>query len=444
MFDFANASALKTERIAQEIASWPSAVAARLDRDWEVWARDDQLPPAPLAEGRDWRTWLFLGGRGAGKTRAGAEWVRALALGLPPFATEPARRLALIGETAHDVRSIMVEGISGILSVHADDERPAFSPARGTLKWANGAIAQVISAETPDALRGPQFHAAWCDELAKWRRPDEVWDMLQFGLRLGSAPKVLVTTTPRPIQLLKRLLEDPETVVTRAATEANAANLAPGFVAQMRRRYGASLLGRQELNGELIASGAGALWRENWISEHRVASVPAELGRTVVGVDPPVTSHERSDACGIIVAARGVDGRAYVLADRTIQGRSPDTWARAAVAAFRDFEADRIVAEVNQGGDLVETILRQAAPDVPLKKVRATRGKWLRAEPVAALYAEGRVSHVGSFAELETQMLAFGSTGRTGSRSPDRLDALVWALTDLVLDAPAKPTVRRI
>ncbi|MEM7775764.1 MAG: terminase family protein [Pseudomonadota bacterium] len=439
----ANASGPTAEALKAEIAGWPAETFARILQDWEVWARDDQLPPACTANGAPWRTWLFLGGRGAGKTRAGAEWVRALALGLAPFSDLPASRMALIGETAHDVRSVMIEGESGVLSVHSDEERPDFVASKGTLTWPNGVVAQVISAETPDALRGPQFHAAWCDELAKWRRPAAVWDMLQFGLRLGHAPRALVTTTPRAIPLLRQLMDDPATVVTHARTEANAANLAPGFVDQMRNRYGGSLLGRQELDGELIAVQIGALWREDWITSHRI-SKPPELCRIVVGVDPPVTAHAASDACGLVVVGRGIDGRAYVLADRTVQGRTPDVWARAAVAAYRDFEADRVVAEVNQGGDLVESVLRQAARDVPLRKVRATRGKWLRAEPVAALYAEGRVAHVGHFGALEAQMLTFGSEAGTATRSPDRLDALVWALTDLVLDAPATPTVRRI
>ncbi len=442
----ANGSGTTSTDLQAAISQWPSHYAARLAHDWEIWARDDQLPPPDATGETPWRTWAFIGGRGAGKTRAGAEWVRAMALGRRPFCELPAKRIALIGQTAADVRNVMIEGVSGLLSVHPPHERPAFMRARGVLEWPNGAIAQVISAETPGALRGPQFHAAWCDELAKWRQPEAVWDMLQFALRLGNSPRALVTTTPRPIPLLTQLLAQADTVVTRAATDANAANLAPDFVVQMRKRYGSSLLGRQELDGELIADTSGALWQREWIEHHRLPDAPEALTRIVVGVDPPVTAHAKSDACGIVVAGLALDGRAVVLADRTLQGRAPDTWARAVVAAYRDFAADRIVAEVNQGGDLVESVIRQTDANVPIRKVRATRGKWLRAEPVAALYAEGRVAHVGDLAALETEMLRFGTgqSGGTGGRSPDRLDALVWALTELVLDAPSPPHVRRI
>lgn len=438
----ANEWQLTIEALDHVLSALSVADLLAFERDWEIWARDEQLPPQCDDPTVSWRTWLFLGGRGAGKTRAGSEWVRALALGQAPFATEPARHIALVGETASDVRSVMIEGVSGILSVHAREERPKYLVSQGRLVWANGSVAQVISAETPDALRGPQFDAAWCDEIAKWRRPDHVWDMLQFGLRLGTAPRALVTTTPRPLPFLTQLMDDAGTVVTRASTEANADNLAPGFIAAMRKRYGGTALGRQELDGEVVETAEGALWRQAWIDEGRVLEA-AGLARIVVGVDPPVTSHARSDACGIVVAGRSRDGRAYVLADRTLQGRSPDVWASAVIAAYRNFEADRIVVEVNQGGDLVESVLRQVSPNVPIRKVRATRGKWLRAEPVAALYAEGRVAHVGRFEALEAQMLAFG-TGIDPARSPDRLDALVWALTDLVLEAPSQPHVRRI
>lgn len=442
----ANDCRLKTDDLLAGLRHLPPGEAEALLHDWQIWARDDQLPPPPRSgqAGGDWRTWLFIGGRGAGKTRAGAEWVRALALGLAPFTDAPARRIALIGETVGDVRAVMIEGVSGLLAVHPPHQRPEFVSSQGLLRWPNGSIAQVFSAETPDALRGPQFHAAWCDELAKWRRAEEVWDMLAFALRLGTAPRTLVTTTPRPVPLLKRLLAETATVVTRARTDANAANLAPGFVETMRARYGNSLLGRQELDGDLIEARSGALWQEAWIAQHRSPLQVCELQRIVVGVDPPVTAHAGSDACGIVVAGLGRDGRAYVLDDRTVQGRTPDVWASAAIAAYRDHAADRIVAEVNQGGDLVETILKHADAGVPVKKVRATRGKWLRAEPVAALYAEGRVSHAGHFAALEAQMLAFGAAGTSTGRSPDRLDALVWALTELMIDAPRTPTVRRI
>lgn len=414
-----------------------------LGLDWQVWARDDQLPPeAGDSEGQPWRVWLILGGRGAGKTRAGAEWVKAKALGLPPIGREAARRIALVGETMADVRRVMIEGASGILAVHDDATRPHYEVSKGEVIWPNGAIAQVFSAEAADGLRGPQFDAAWCDELAKWREAEAAWDMLQFALRLGPAPQVCVTTTPRPLPLLRTLLDDRATMVTRARTADNAANLAPSFVAEMARRYAGSVLGRQELDGELIDEAAGSLWRRDWIESRRVATVPVELVRVVVAVDPPVTATAASDACGIVVAGRGEDGRAYVLADGSLQGREPQVWARAAVAAYRTHMADRVVAETNQGGDLVVAILKQVDAAVPVRQVKATRGKWVRAEPVASLYAEGRVSHAGHFEVLEDQMCALTVDGLARGRSPDRLDALVWALTDLMIDTEACPKVR--
>ena len=429
--------------LSEALALSPLLYLRLLASDWTLWARDDQLPPDTDADATPWRTWLLLGGRGAGKTRAGAEWVRAQALGLAPLAELPARRIALVGETLGDVRAVMVEGVSGLLAVHADDEQPRYEPSKAQIIWPNGAIAQLFSADDPDSLRGPQFDCAWCDEIAKWRYGERAWDMLQFALRLGNHPRQVVTTTPRPLPLLKRIIADPGTVTVRARTIDNADHLAPTFVDDIRRRYSGSVLGRQELDGEIIEDVAGALWRRDWIEQMRVAAAP-ELGRIVVAVDPPVTATAASDACGIVVAGLGPDGRAYVLADRSVQGREPPVWARAAVAAYKDFAADRIVAEANQGGDLVGVILAQIDRHVPVSLVRATRGKWVRAEPVAALYAEGRVAHAGTFAALEAEMLAFGADGRVAGRSPDRVDALVWALTELILDAPPRPAIRSL
>lgn len=417
--------------------------------DWQVWARDDQLPPIETADGGAWRVWLILGGRGAGKTRAGAEWVRAKALGLAPIADKPAGRIALIGETIGDVRRVMIEGVSGLISVHSEDERPRYEVSKGQLIWPNGTVAEIFSAESPDGLRGPQFDAAWCDELCKWRNGEATWDMLQFALRLGEMPQAVLTTTPRPLPLLKTIMADAATVVTRASTADNADNLAPSFVSEMQRRYAGTVLGRQELQGEVIEDLSGGLWRRDWIEDERVEAA-AELRSVVVAVDPPVTATAASDACGIVVAGLGVDGRVYVVDDRTLQGREPNVWARAVRSAYGDHSADRVVAEVNQGGDLVVTVLKQIDPTMPVRTVRATRGKWLRAEPVAALYAEGRVVHAGRFSELEEQMCAFGADGRSGGRSPDRLDALVWAVTDLLIDPPpgpkpvAMPWIRRL
>lgn len=434
---------LRTGTLRELLASLSDEQVAAIHSDWQVWARDDQLPPVSTQQGAPWRVWLVLGGRGAGKTRAGAEWIRAQALGVAPLAALPAKRIALVGETMADVRGVMVEGVSGLLAVHGDQERPKFEPSKMQLTWPNGAVAQMFSAENSEGLRGPQFDAAWCDEIGKWRNGEETWDMLQFALRLGEAPRVVATTTPRTVPLLKRLLDDEGTVVSRCSTAANRANLAPSFVDEMNRRYVGTALGRQELLGEMIEGRSGSLWREDWITAQRISEAPP-LRSIVVAVDPPVTATASSDACGIVVAGKGEDHRFYVLADRSVQGREPQVWARAAVAARRDFDADRLVAEVNQGGDLVVGVLRQIDPAVSVRTVRASRGKWVRAEPVAALYAEGRVAHVGRHEALEDEMLAFGSDGRARGRSPDRLDALVWALSDLMNPEPPRPALRAL
>jgi phage terminase large subunit-like protein len=458
-----------------------------ISHDWELWARDEQLAPLLIAPGdspsgsrppgaldvaRDssnqpgasgrlaereseapikaWRVWLLLGGRGSGKTRAGAEWVRSLALsvapGDSPSSSRPPgaeTRIALVGKTLADVRNVMIEGQSGLLAIHPQKDRPLFEPSKRRLTWPNGAIAELFSADEAEALRGPQFTAAWCDELAKWRGAERAWDMLQFALRLGEAPRVCVTTTPRTTKLLKQIIADEATVTVNLATADNATNLAPTFLAEMTRRYAGSAIGRQELLGEIVEDASDGLWRRHWIEEARVENAP-EMQRVVVALDPPVTATASSDACGIVVAGLGVDKRAYVLADRTIQGRTPELWARAALGAYDDYEADRMVAEVNQGGDLVISVLQQFRENFPVVKVRATRGKWVRAEPVAALYAEGRVAHVGRFDALEDQMCAFGADGTVKGRSPDRADALVWAITDLLLGDTTKPSVRML
>lgn len=434
---------MRNGTLKQNLSELTLSELEHLQHNWALWARADQLPPEPSDPGNPWRVWLILGGRGAGKTRTGAEWIRAKALGLHADGAIPSMRIALIGETLAEVRRVMIEGESGLLTIHADDERPHFESSKQQLTWPNGAIAQIFSAEDPDSLRGPQFDSAWCDEIAKWREGEQVWDMLQFGLRLGSCPQAVVTTTPRPIALLQKLIGDPSSVVTHASTHDNAAHLAPSFISEMTRRYAGTILGRQELMGEIIADQSGSLWRRDWIDAARAKAAP-ELTRIVVALDPPVTSAATSDACGIVVAGLGEDGRAYVLADRTLQGREPHVWARAAIALYQHYKADRIVAETNQGGDLVVSVLRQIDDAVPVRKVHATRGKWLRAEPVAALYAEGRIAHVGTFDKLEDQMCCFGADGMAGGRSPDRLDALVWAITDLMLSGGARPGIRQL
>lgn len=406
-----------------------------LHYDFTLWARDDQLPPAQTP--RDWTTWLMLGGRGAGKTRAGAEWVRAIAR------ASADARIALVGETLSDARAVMVEGVSGLLAVHPPYARPRYEPSKRQVTFASGAVAQIFSAEDPESLRGPQFSAAWCDELAKWRRPQQTWDMLQFGLRLGHAPRQVVTTTPRPIPLIKMLLADARTVATRVATAANAANLAPSFLEAVVGRYRGTRLGRQELDAELLEDRPDSLWPRALLEGCRVTAAP-ELRRVVVAVDPPASHGPHAAACGIVVAGIARDRRAYVLADLTREGLRPLDWARAAIAAYHAHEADRIVVEVNQGGDMVETVIAQVDGSVPVRAVRATRGKVLRAEPVAALYEQGRVSHVGAFPALEDEMCDFGADGLSGGASPDRVDALVWALTALCLRAGAEPRARTL
>ncbi len=386
----------------------------------------------------------MLGGRGAGKTRAGAEWVRALALGHAWASPVPVGRIALVGETFSDVREVMVEGVSGLLAVHRAEERPLWRPSRRRLEWSNGAVAQLFSSEDPEALRGPQFGAAWSDELAKWRYSQETFDMLQFCLRLGESPRQLVTTTPRATGLLKRLMGDPATVMTRAPTAVNAGNLAPAFLKNIVKRYAGTRLGRQELDGELIEDRPGALWTRALLEAGR-APRPPELSRVVVALDPPATSGRKSDACGVVVAGLGEDGDAYVLEDASIAQARPSDWARLAVTLWHKYKADALVAEVNQGGEMVAQIIAGVDPDIPVRGVRARRGKYLRAEPVAMLYVQGRVHHVGAFPELEDEMSDFTPEGLTSGRSPDRMDALVWALTELCLGrAASEPRMRRV
>ncbi|WP_332716989.1 DNA-packaging protein [Pelagibacterium mangrovi] len=404
--------------------------AEKFKYSWHLWGHEMQQPP----EG-DWTTWLMLGGRGAGKTRAGAEWVRALADG-----ERPVSPIALVGETMSEARAIMVEGVSGIISVHPRSRRPRFDAARAMLVWPNGAEAWLMPANDPERFRGPQFAAAWCDELAKWPKAEAAWDMLQFGLRLGDRPRQMVTTTPKPTRLLKRLMAEPTTVITRMKTRANRRNLAPAFLEAVVARYNETVLGRQELDGELVEEMPGALWSRGQIEAGRIGEVPP-LSRVVVAVDPPVSRGKNSDACGIVVAGRWGD-RAVILADRTVKGTSPVGWARVAVKAFHEFAADTIVVEVNQGGDLVGEVLRQIDAGVPVRAVRASRAKWVRAEPVAALYAQGRVKHAGMFAELEDELCAFGPDGLAEGHSPDRLDALVWGVTELLLRDGPVPRVR--
>jgi phage terminase large subunit-like protein len=429
-FTAASLASLPETARAEFLASLGPRETEWLIEHWPFWARADQLAPRT-----GWTTWLVLGGRGAGKTRAGAEWVRG--------EVEAARagRVALVGETFADVREVMIDGPSGLRALGPRDARPRYEASRKRLLWPNGAIAYAFSASEPESLRGPQFDAAWVDELAKWRYAEAAWDMLQFGLRLGEKPRQVVTTTPRPVPILKRLMAEGTSAVTRAATSANRANLAEAFFRSVIARYEGTRLGRQELDAELIEDNPDALWSRATIEAGRMRTAPP-LARIVVAIDPPATSGEKADECGIVVAGVTEDGRGVVLDDRSMGGLTPLAWASRAAKAFRDHEADRIVAEVNMGGEMAESILRQVMPAAPLRLVRATRGKRVRAEPVAALYERGLVGHVGSFAKLEDQMCDY-VPGE--GRSPDRLDALVWALTDLMLDREAgKPKVRTL
>ncbi len=406
----------------------------RLLSDWDSFALPHQRPPIVAANGEPWTTWLLIGGRGAGKTLAGAHWANRVAnAGVFP--------IALIGETEHEVREVMIEGVSGVLRAHEPGKRPVWSPSRRRVEWPSGAYAQAFSAEDPESLRGPQFAAAWCDELAKWKRADSAFDMLQFGLRLGDRPRQVITTTPRPIALIKRLVKDGRTAVTHAPTIVNARNLAPAFFDAVIARYHGTRLGRQELDGEIIEERADAMWSRALIESCRAEAAPP-LHRIVVAVDPPASSTKGADACGLVAAGVAEDGTLYVIADETQAGLTPAGWSRRAVALWRRLEADALVVEVNQGGEMVKAVIGEADANVPVLSVRAKKGKWLRAEPVAALFEQGRVKLAGAFPALEDEMCDFGLDGLSSGRSPDRLDAMVWAVTALSFGARGEPRVR--
>lgn len=400
------------------------AQAAALLKDWRGFlARPNQVAP----DG-DWDIWLLLAGRGFGKTRTGAEWVKE------EVEAGRATRIALIAETAADGRDVMVEGESGILAIYDYENRPLYEPSKRRITWANGAIATIYNATEPDQLRGPQHDLAWSDELAKWKYARETWDQLQFGLRLGKHPRQLVTTTPRPIELVKAIVAGNEGKVhiTRGKTLDNRANLASTFLEKIEARYSGTRLGRQELDGEILGDMPGALWRQDQIDLYRKKDIGAPLERILVGVDPAITNTEDSDEHGIIVAGiRGNEG--FILEDASLKG-SPLSWARRAIAMHDKYAADGIVVEVNQGGDMVAQTLKSVRQTINIIEVRATRGKHVRAEPIAALYEQGRVFHVGNFPELETQMTMTTAAGYEGENSPDRLDAAVWVLTKLFPD----------
>jgi phage terminase large subunit-like protein len=398
-------------------------LADAIEGSWTARARPNQLPPPG-----SWSIWLLLAGRGFGKTLSAAQWAQGQVL------SGISRRLAIVAATAADARDVMVEGPSGILSIAPDWARPSYEPSKRRLSWPNGAIATCYSAEEPERLRGPQHDAAICDELASWARP-ETWDMLMFGLRLGQNPRCVVATTPRPTKLIKELLarEGEDVAVSRGSTFENRDNLAPSFFNQIVRRYEGTRLGRQELAGELLEDVPGALWTRGAIEEARCKFAP-DLVRVVVAIDPAVSSGEDADETGIIVA--GIDGGGHGYVTEDLSGRyAPAEWARIAIGAHHRHHADRVVAEVNNGGEMVEATLRMVDPNVSFSAVHASRGKVTRAEPVAALYEQGKVHHVGAFPELEDQMAGFvGDFDRTrAGYSPDRVDALVWAFTDLLV-----------
>lgn len=457
--------------LAEQMAAWPrrereiffmglsKQEAAALRWDWNFWARPKQLQPSG-----DWSVWLAMAGRGFGKTRLGAEWVRSMVCDpLDPKKPGKVERIALIGETAADVRDVMVKGNGGILATHPPEFRPTYIESKRRLEWPNGAMALTFSAEEPDQLRGPEHDLAWCDELAKWRYAQETWDMLQFGLRLGDHPRVLVTTTPRPIDLVRDLLKgvaSGETAVTHGSTYDNASNLSAKFIANIKKKYEGSRLGRQELHAELLDDVPGALWTRRMLDKRsesnpkgaglRLDEKLPQLKRIVVGVDPSGSSGENkpkgtrssrqedsvSDLVGIIVAGVDHDDQGWILEDCTSAG-GPAEWAKAAVDAYKKWDADLICAESNFGGAMVEFTIRSVSRSIPVQMVHASRGKTIRAEPISMLYEQGRVRHWGTVPELEDQMCSMTKTGYIGSsdigKSPDRLDAAVWALTELML-----------
>lgn len=400
------------------ISLTPREVEA-LKYDWDFWAREGQLPP----EG-DWRKWLIMTGRGWGKTRTAAEYVRDLAF----KATAP--RMGLIARTAGELRSTMVEGEAGILACSPPWFYPHYEPSKRRITWPNGVQAETFSGDKPDQLRGPSHHFIWADELASWRYAEEAWSNAMFGCRLGDA-KSLITTTPRPIKQLKELLKMDGVIVVTGTSYENMENLAGGYRENILT-YEGTRLGRQELLGQLLADTPGALWTLQLLDETRVTELPekVEIVRTVVGVDPAVTSSDESNETGIVVASRASNGHAYVWNDLSGR-RSPDGWAKVAVGAYHGMSADRIIGETNNGGDLVEKIIRTVDPNVAYRGVHASKGKIARAEPVAALYEQHKVHHIGTFSQLEDQLTTY--VPGEADFSPDRMDALVWAITELML-----------
>ena len=404
------------ERIAQVLPTMSDDDIRALMFDWDgIWARDkQQLPPG------DWFTWLIRTGRGWGKTRVGAETIRKWKDHNPI--------IHLVARTAADIRDTMVEGESGILAISPPWDKPTYEPSKRRLTWKNGSKAVLFSADEPDQLRGPQCHKAWADELASWRKP-ETWDMLVLGTRLGTHPQIVVTTTPRPTKIIRMLAEEVDTIQTAGSTYENKANIADKFIQKIKEKYEGTRLGSQEIHGNILEDVQGALWTYRLIEEGRIKRAP-ELKRIVVAIDPAVTSEKDADDTGMVVAGMDYEGNGYVLDDQT-GTYTPTEWAQLAINLFNKWKADRIIGEANNGGDLIETVIRNLDRNIPYSKVWAARGKVARAEPIAALYEQGRVHHVGILPELETEMTTWA--GMTGEKSPNRIDALVWALSELVL-----------
>ena len=407
-------------KVLERIKDWDLSL---LLEDWAFWRRDNQTEPKG-----NFLIWLILGGRGAGKTRSGAEWVRERV-------NSGARHIALVAANFTEARAVMLDGKSGLLNIGHPSERPRYIASRRRLEWPNGAVGQIFSAEAPDGLRGSQFDAAWADEFCAWNHAEETLSNLRLALRLdaedGRAPQLVVTTTPRPSAELIELKETTGVVTHTLRTAENAQHLSQNFLATMEAEYGGTPLGMQELEGEIVTDWPGALWTLSTIAKTREKTAP-ELDRIVIALDPPATSGPKSDACGIVVA--GVkEGRAYVLQDATMGQAAPEDWAAKTVSLFEHYAADCVIAEGNQGGEMVESVLRQIAPNLPIRRVHARRAKTTRAEPISHLYARGLVSHVGRFDALEAQMCKMGAkTSKGRGKSPDRVDALVWAIDALL------------
>ena len=419
---------LPTEDRSRVLRGYSQKDIARLIYDWNTWAREDQQLP-----GGDWFAWALISGRGAGKTRTGAETVKTW-VGGPD---SPPIRIALVAESAADARDIMVQGESGIISISPPWNRPEYSPSKRRLTWPNGSIAIHFSGDKPDQLRGPQFHKAWVDEIAKFQYPQEVWDNLEMGLRLGDKPQAVVTTTPRPIPIIKELMNDPATVISRVSTYENLGNLPTSFIRRVLAKYEGTRLGRQELHAELLMDTPGALWNADLIEANRTTprNLP-DFKRSVVGVDVATSAEEYSNETGIVGVSKGENNKCYVRFDRS-GAYSPNDWATKAIKLYFEIGASRLIAEKNQGGEMIKTIIHSVNANIPVKLVHASKSKQARAEPVAALMEQGRIKHVGMFSEMEDQMIVTTPEGYLGTGSPDRMDAMVWAVTELMFGAIA-------